>query len=452
MKEKNKLDLTTGSVTKKLLAFAIPYMMGLVLQQMYSFIGSVVVSNFSADGPRALAAVGSTGSITSMLIGFFTSLSLGSNVLCSNFIGAKEPEKLRRTMHSSLPVALGCGIFVFLVGLICANWVLTVMHTPETILPLSASYLRIYFAGAPFLLLYNTGAGIMRAHGDTKRPMTILLISGACSVVFNIVFVVLLKMSAEGVAWSAVCSNAVSAFCVLWIIFSKKDTYHLTWKELGLDMKIVWAILRLGVPAGFNAIAFYIAGVILQSTLNTFGEAAVAGQAAANNITQFLHTVPNGFYAACTSFAGQCYGAKNYKRINKMAVASLACGIPAAVLLAVIVTVFRVPLMELFNADAEIVAKGMPYLMVVSWGYVIYVFTSTYMGCLQGMCRSTTNAAVNTICICFARGAWFWFIFPLCPTITMAVLCIPVSFVLSGAALFYTYVHIKKKEAGTQGT
>ena len=438
--------MTTGSVTKKLLAFAIPYMMGMVLQQMYSFIGSVVVSNFSVDGPRALAAVGSTGSITSMLIGFFTGLSLGSNVLCSNYIGARETEKLRRTMHCSIPVALGCGIFVLLIGLLGAEWILTVMHTPETILSLSANYLRIYFAGAPFLLLYNTGAAIMRAHGDTKRPMTILFISGACNVAFNIIFVVLLKMSAEGVAWSAVCSNAVSALCVLWILFSRKDTYNLTLKELGLDMKIVWGILRLGVPAGFNTIAFYIAGVLLQSTLNTFGEAAVAGQAAANNITQFLHVVPNGLYAACTSFAGQCYGARNYKRIDKMAAASIVWGTPAALVLAGIVTVFRVPLMEIFNADSEIVTAGTPYLMAVSWGYVIYVFTSTYMGCLQGMCRSTTNAAVNMLCICLARGIWIWFVFPLYPTITMLNLCTPVSFILSGIALFAIYLRTKKKE------
>ena len=446
MNERNKLDMTTGSVTKKLLAFAAPYILGMVLQQMYSFIGAVVVSNFSADGPRALAAVGSTGSITSMLIGFFTGLSLGSNVLCSNYIGGKQAQPLRRTMHCALPVALICGIFVLILGIGACYPILSVMNVPDTVMELSAGYLRIYFLGAPFLLVYNTGAAIMRAHGDTKRPMTILIISGALNVVFNIIFVVFFKMSADGVAWSVVVSNAISAFCVLWILFSKKDMYRLSLRELVVAPKIVLAILHIGIPTGFNAIIFYIASMILQGTLNTFGESAMAGQSAANNITLFLHTIPNGLYAACTSFAGQCYGAKNYKRIDKMAVSSLCCGMLVSLVLAGIVTVFRFPLMRIFDDNSKIIADGMPYLLILSWGYVLYVIPSTFMGCLQGMRKSSINAVVNLLCIFLVRGIWAWFVFPLQPTIFVLNLCYPVSFIISGLALFILYVHTKKQE------
>lgn len=449
MNKGNTLDLTTGSVTKKLLAFAIPYILGMVLQQLYSFIGAVVVSNFSADGPRALAAVGSTGSITSMLIGFFTGLSLGANVLCSNHIGAKQTRQLRRTMHCSLPVALICGILVLVIGVVACEPILKAMNVPGSVMALSARYLRIYFICAPFLLLYNTGAAIMRAHGDTKRPMTILMVSGGCNVVFNFIFVVFLNMSADGVALSAVASQVISAFCVLRILFSEKDMYGMSVRELEADPKIVLSILRLGVPSGFNTIIFYIAGVILQSTLNTFGETAMAGQSAANNITLFLHTIPNGLYAACTSFAGQCYGARDYKRIDRMSVSSLCWGMSVSVVLAGIVTVFRFPLMRIFDNDSKIIAAGIPYLLIMSWGYVLYVIPSTFMGCLQGMRKSTVNAVVNLVCICLSRGIWAWFVFPMRPTITMLNLCYPVSFAMSGAALFALYLHTKKKEGVT---
>ena len=444
MNTKNQLDLTTGSVTKKLMAFALPYILGLVLQQMYSFIGAVIVSNFSADGSRALAAVGSTNSITSMLIGFFTGLSLGANVLCSNHIGAKQTQQLRRTMHCAIPVALICGIFALVIGIAACNPILAAMNVPDSVMDLSACYLRIYFLCAPFLLIYNTGAAIMRAHGDTKRPMTILMVSGACNVVFNIIFVVFLNMSADGVAWSAVASQAISAFCVLRILFSKKDMYNLSLGELAVTPKIVLSILHLGIPSGFNTIIFYIAGIILQRTLNTFGETAMAGQSAAGNITLFLQTIPNGLYAACTSFAGQCFGAKDFKRIDRMAAASLCWGMLISVVLAGIVTVFRFPLMEIFDKDRQIITAGMPYLLILSWGYVLYVFTSTFMGCLQGMRKSTVNAIVNLVCICLARGFWAWVVFPLRPTIAVLNLCYPVSFIMSGMALFALYVHTKK--------
>lgn len=444
MTQKSNLDLTSGSVTKKLLAFACPYILGSVLQQLYSFIGVLIVSNFSSEGARALAAVGSTGSITSMLIGFFSGLSLGSNVLCSNYIGAKQEGLLRRCMHTALPVALICGIFVLALGIGASRPILVAMNVPGTVIDMSTLYLQLYLLGAPFSLLYNTSAAIMRAHGDTRRPMTILTFSGIANVAFNLVFVVFLKMSVVGVALSSIGSQAVSAGCALYILFSKRDIYRLSLKEMELKSDLVLSILRIGIPSGFNTIIFHLSGMAIQSTLNTFGDVAMAGQSAANSITLFLHTIPNGFYAACTSFSGQCYGANDYKRIDRIAVSGICSSMILSTVLAGIVTVFRVPLIRIFNGQSDIIAAGLPYLLILSWGYVLYAIPSVFMGCLQGMRRSGVNAVVNLIFICISRIFWVCLIFPLKPTLSVLNLCYPVSFVLSGAALCALYVHIRK--------
>lgn len=455
MKSRKSMDLTQGSVPKLLLAFVIPIILTNVLQTLYSAADKIVVGQLAENGALALAAVGSTSSATHLIIGLFNGSSIGVNVVCANLIGAGNKKDLRRAMYTAVLISLLCGLFLAVFGVLMAGSILNWLSTPTDVFPLAKRYMQIVFIGVPSLLLYNFGAAILRSHGDTKRPMYIMIVSGLVNVVLNLVLVLAFRMSVEGVAIATAVSQTFSACWVLKILFDPKDQYQLKLREVRIHGDQLGSIARVGIPSGLGGIVFSVSNVVIQSTANALAltnDGLLAGKAAVSDITGILNQIITAMMAGCVSFAGQCYGAKNYKRIDKMA--GWAC-VLLYMILGVIVgvcVVFAEQVIGLFNTEQSVIESGALLLRIQSIGFVIYIPAEVFLGCSRGMKRATMPTVLNLIGICATRMIWVLFIYPLSPQVFMLFLCYPVSWamsaILQSSYYFYTRRKIDKQALG----
>lgn len=439
------MDLTSGSVIKKLLIFALPLLASNLLQQLYNTADMVVVGNFVGD--NALAAVGATGSINTLILNLFTGLSIGANIICSNLFGARNKEGLHRCMHTSILLALVSGCILCVAGFFLARPLLQLTGCPEAVIDQSVLYMQIYFAGSPASMLYNFGSAILRAHGDTKRPMVILTVSGLVNIGLNLLLVIVFHMAIAGVAIATIVSQAVSAVVVLWILFDPKEEYGLGLKSLKFHGAELRKLITVGVPCGFNGVVFSIANVILQSCINSLGETVVAGAAASNNITNVLFTFLSSTYSACVSFSGQCYGTKIYKRIDDLLVKSILMCAGAIAVIAAVITAFPHIVLRLFTESPEVITAAKPMLLVMVWSYVLYTVPECTIGCIRGMGRSTMPTLLNVFCICVPRLIWIYVFFPMNPTIGWLYICYPISYAICSIAQLCYYFHCRRQLA-----
>lgn len=446
MKTSKIRDLTQGSVVKNLLTFVVPIMLGNVLQTLYGAADKVVVGQFAQNGALALAAVGGTTAVSYLILGLFFGMGIGVNVICANLLGARKYTELRKTMHTTVPTAVICGIFVALVGILASDWVLQMMGTPDNVHALARLYMQIYFAGVPAMILYNFGAAILRSHGDTKRPMYILIISGLVNVVLNLVFVLGLHMSVDGVAIATAISQALSAFLVLRILFDPKDQYKLCFREMKIHKKELMNIVRIGIPSGLGGMMFSASNVVIQSSVNAFNDAALlAGKSVVADVTGMIYQVLAAMLSACVSFAGQCYGAKKYKRIDKLVLwGCVICWTIMGIMIAVCV-IFAEQVVGLFNTDPDVIKMGSLIMRLEATGYMIYIPSEVFMGCSRGMKHAGMPTILNFVGICATRIFWVFAIFPLNPAVWMLFLCYPVSWTISTILQGSYYFHIRRK-------
>lgn len=442
---RNVLDLTSGSVTKKLLTFTMPILASNLLQHLYNAADKAVVGRFAANGDMALAATGATGTAITLLLNLFVGLSLGTNVVCANMRGAAKPVELRKAMHTSILMAAILGVFAMVLGICVAEPFLIAMSCPEDVLELATLYMRIYFVGVPFSLLYNFGAAILRAHGDTKRPMNILAVSGLVNVALNLVFVLFCGMDVDGVGWATVISQVVSAVVVLWILFKPDGGYDLNLRELKFHKREVVSVARVGIPCGINGLVFSVANVIIQSSINSLGPVAVGGGSASGGVAGIVYQVLAAFYSGCISFAGQCYGAGMYKRIDKLVVTSILWSAGIMAVLSTVATLFPKLLLGLFTSNEDFIRSGTPQMLIASWGYILYGVSESFLGCLRGMRRSGMPTLLNAVFICVPRLIWVFAVFPLCRTVWFLYLCYPISYVFSATAQGLYYYKVRKK-------
>lgn len=440
------LDLTKGSVTKKLLTFALPIFLSTVLQHLYTIADRVVVGNFAADGTTALAAVGATNSATNLLLNLFVGVSLGANIVCANLRGANRTEKLRRCMHSAVVLSAIFGVVLMGIGCAMAEKILTWMATPTDVLPMATTYMRIFFMGMPGSLVYNFGAAILRSHGDSKRSMYILGVTGIVNVVLNLVLVIVFHLDVAGVAIATIVAQYLSAIAVMWILFSKKQEYKLSFKELRLHKDVVGQMVAIGVPCGINGILQSLSNVILQSSVNSFGKYVIAGNTAATDINNFAYLVNGAFSSACVSFSGQCCGAREYKRLDKLVVSSAIWNSVFVVLIAAIATIFPRQLLGIFNSDPKVVDAGIFKLILLSWTCVFFGISDTMVGCVRGMGKSLTPTVWNIVCLCGVRLVWVLFVFPHCPHDPRYLyLCFPVSWVIAVIVQTCNFIYERKR-------
>lgn len=443
MSSRHSMDLTEGSVLLKLLKFVFPLILTNLLQQCYSAADVIVVGKFA--GSAALAAVGSTGSITTLLLNLFNGLAVAANVICANFYGAKKREELNNCMHTSVLLAFVGGIALTAIGVLFAKPLLTMMNSPANVIDLAARYMRIYFCGVPASLVYNFGAGILRAYGDTKRPMYILSATGIVNVLLNLVLVIFFDMSVAGVAIATIVSQILSAIAIVVILFNPRGEYQMKLKLLRFHGHQLKKLVRIGIPCGFNGIVFSISNVILQSTVNTFGDIVVAGASAAGSVNNFVYVFLASFYTACVSFAGQNFGAKKYRRIDMLLARSMVACVSMIVAAATLVTAFSDFLLKLYTNDLAVVEAGRPIMEMICWSYALYAVPEVCTGCLRGMGESTAPTLLNVFCICGLRFIWIFLVFPLNPAVPMLYLCYPISYALCGAAQYIYYRRCRRR-------
>lgn len=440
------LDLTKGSVTKKLISFAIPILLSSLLQHLYTIADRVVVGNFAADGATALAAVGATNSATNLLLNLFVGISLGANIVCSNLRGANRQEKLRKCMHSAVVLSAIFGVVLMVIGLALAKKILTWMATPADVLPAATTYMRIFFMGMPGSLVYNFGAAILRAHGDSKRSMYILGVTGLVNVALNLVLVIGLHLDVAGVAIATITAQYLSAGAVMWILFSPKQEYKLRLKELRLHKDLVGKMVAIGVPCGINGILQCLSNVIIQSSVNSFGKFVIAGNTAATDINNFAYLVNSAFSSACVSFAGQCCGARQYKRLDKLVVCSATWNSLIVMLIATVSTIFPRQLLGIFNSDPAVVDAGIFKLILLSWTCVFFGISDSMVGCIRGMGKSLSPTVLNIICLCGIRLLWVLFVVPYCPHDPRYLyLCFPVSWVIAAILQTCNFIYCRKQ-------
>ena len=409
MEKRYELDMCSGSIFKKMLVFALPLMCSSVLQLLFNAADIVVVGRFAGD--NSLAAVGSNTALINLLTNVFIGLSIGANVLAARHYGADEVRELSKTVHTSMLLSVFSGLLLTVVGLLFAKQLLVLMKTPPEVLELAAVYLRIYFAGMPAMMIYNFGSALLRAVGDTKRPLYYLFFSGVINVILNLIFVIVFKMDVAGVALATVISQCISAYLVVRCLMHEQGGMQLIFSELKFDVKKFLAIIRIGLPAGFQGVVFSFSNVVIQSSINLFGETVVAGNSAASNIEGFIYVAMNAFHQATISFTSQNIGAGKIERVNKIMLTGLACVFVTGAALGGIVLLFGRQLLGIYSESAAVIDAGMVRLTVVLTTYFLCGMMDVMVGAIRGMGYSVMPMIVSLIGACGLRLVWIATIF-----------------------------------------
>lgn len=409
MNKKYEIDMCSGSVFSKMLFFALPLMCSSILQLLFNAADIVVVGRFAGD--NALAAVGSNTALINLLTNLFVGLSVGSNVLTAQYYGAKKDRDLKETVHTSMLLSIYSGVLLTVIGLAGARGLLELMQAPPEVLELAVLYLRIYFLGMSSMMVYNFGSAILRAVGDTKRPLYYLLSAGIVNVVLNLFFVIVCHMGVAGVGIATVISQMISALLVVRCLVREQGGIHLEIKELSISKEKLAKIMQIGLPAGFQGTVFSLSNVVIQSAVNSFGNIAVAGNSAAANIEGFVYMAMNAFYQATISFTSQNYGAKEYKRIYKILFAGELFVVITGTLLGNLAVFFGETLLGIYSSSAEVIAAGMMRVRIICSVYALCGVMDVLVGALRGIGYSIIPMIVSLVGACGLRLLWIATVF-----------------------------------------
>ncbi len=445
MNRTNQIDMTEGPIFGKLLKFSIPLIASSVLQLFFNAADVVVVGRFAGD--NSLAAVGSTGSLVNLLINLFMGLSVGTNVVVANYFGAKKKNELTDTIHTAMLVSVISGLILTVVGVIGAKPILTFMQSPEEVLNLAAIYLRIYFGGITATMVYNFGSAILRAKGDTKRPLYILFGAGILNFILNLVFVIPLKMDVAGVGLATVISQILAAILVIILLIKEPDDFHLNLRKLKINRMIFIQIVKIGLPAGFQGIMFSFSNVIIQSSVNTFGAIIIAGNSAAINLESFIYTAMNGFSQGSLTFCSQNLGAGKKDRIRKVVWISQASIIVIGGVLGALFLLFGRQLLGIFSKNPEVIDAGMIRLWIIFTTYFLCGMMDGMANSIRGIGHSLMPVISSLLGACIFRIIWLFTIFliPQFHTPQTIFISYPISWILTFIANVIWYNKYMKK-------
>ena len=443
-KRKYEIDMTQGSLIKNIIRFAVPLMLANMLQLFYNAADMIVVGMFRGD--NAVASIGTTGSLTALLINMFIGLSLGTSVIVSRKFGAQDHEGVHRAVHTTAILSVVTGLMSAAAGEIFSRPFLVMMGTPEgEVLEGAVLYMKILFIGTPGTIVYNFGSAILRAVGDTKRPLYILTISGIANVLLNLVLVIFFGMGVEGVAIATAVSKYIAAFMVVWALIKADGSYRLVLKEMRFYKDELKQILRIGIPAGCQSSMFNLSNTVVQSGINSFGAMAMAGSAAASNIENFIYNAMVAFYQAVLTSVGQNYGAKNHKRINQSIVISVVCVTVVGVVMGLLIFIFSKPLLSLYISEGnEAMAFGMTRLKIIGLTYVICGIMDVLVGAIRGFGYSTITVIYSLLGTVVFRIFWILVVLPLHKTPEILFSAWPISWVMLTLCNFVTLIIIKK--------
>lgn len=439
-----EIDMLNGPVLPKMLSFALPLVLSSVLQLTFNAADVIVVGRF--EGDAALAAVGAPGALINLLINLFLGLSVGANVVVAQAYGANDYRGTGEAVHTSIALSLLGGVSMGIFGFFAAGFCLGLMRTPAEVLPLATAYMRIYFLGMPANMLYNFGAAILRAVGDTRRPLTYLTIAGVVNVALNLLFVIVFHMGVQGVALATIISQMISAALVILCLIRSDGAIHLDPRKIRFHGRKVAQICKVGLPAGLQGMVFSISNVLIQSTVNSFGKTVVAGNTTASNVEGYIYVSMNAIYQAAITFTGQNVGAKKYHRISRVARAALTTVAGIGLALGAVLWVFMKPLFHIYTNDEAVVSAAAIRSTVIAPTYFLCGMMDTTVGLLRGMGASVVPMVVSVLGACVLRILWIMFIFPLNPTLNMLYISYPVSWFITFCAHMVCYFIIKNRK------
>lgn len=432
-------QITEGVIWKQLLLFFFPILFGTFFQQLYNTVDAIVVGQFV--GKEALAAVGGpTGTLINLLVGFFVGLASGATVIISQFYGAKRADKVEYAVHTSVAFSLLCGLGIMAAGFFGAPLALTMMGTPEDIMGYAVLYIRIYFLGTIPNLIYNMGSGILRAAGDSKRPLFFLITGCVTNIVLDVVLVVYLRMGVAGAALATIFSQTASAVFVAAVLTRTTEMYRLKLARIRLDRRMLARIIRIGLPAGLQSVMYSLSNVIIQSSVNSLGTDTIAAWTAYGKIDSVFWMIINAFGISITTFVGQNYGAGKMERVKKGIRQCMLMTLASAVGLSCILYNFGFYIFEIFTTDAAVLEKGMEILKFLVPAFFTYVTIEIYSGALRGIGDSWIPMILTMVGVCVLRVAWIVVAVPLRRTITTVVFSYPLTWSVT-TVLFLVYFH-----------
>lgn len=444
MRLSKDIDMTNGPILKKLFLFTIPIIISGVLQLLYNAADLIVIGNFAKDG--ALAAVGATSALINLILNIFIGFSVGVSVIVARSIGASDHQGAQRATHTAISLSIICGFTVGIIGFFASKPLLQFMDTPSDIIDMSAKYMKIYFLGSPANLLYNFGASILRANGDTRRPLYFLTLSGLVNIILNLILVILFDMDVDGVAIATVVSQIISATLVVMALTKSEGICHLDIKKLKIHFYELKKIVIMGLPAGIQGSLFSISNVIIQSSINSFGTNVVEGNTAAGNIEGFIYIIANSFNQAALTFTSQNYGARKYSRTKKVVLICMISMSAVCIAVSGLFTIFGKELLSIYCPDNQIaIDYGMIRIKIMFLTYFLLGLQEVMVGQLRGLGYSIQPMLIAIFCICGLRLIWVYTVFSKIATIQCLYWSYPISWIVAFAAMFVCYLFIKRK-------
>ncbi len=431
------IDILNGPMWDKILRYALPVAATGILGQLFNASDIAIVGNFAeGDTVAAVAAVGANGPVIGLLLNIFIGIALGANVVIANAIGRGDKETVSRAVHTSIVAAVLGGIIVGLLGQLLAEPVLSMLQVPEDVFPLALKYMRIYLLGLPVIFLYNFEAAIFRSAGDTKTPLVALALSGVLNVILNLFFVVVLNKTVDGVAIATVLANVVSSVVLLRRLLRSELFIHVEFKNLRIDWKILWRILKIGVPAGIQGAVFSLSNIVVQSAINSLGKVTMAASSAAFNVEIMAYYILNSFGQACTTFVGQNYGAGQIDRCRKALKLCLIESVIATACAVCIALLSGKYLIALFNNDPEVIRLGMVRLKFIFMSYIFSTIYDCMSGYMRGFGISLTPALLTIFGVCGTRIIWIYMVFPMSQTFETIMQVYPISLAINMVLIF----------------
>lgn len=447
-KNKYEMDMCSGALLPKILLYSLPLMLSGILQLLFNAADVVVVGRFA--GNEALAAVGSTSSLINLLVNVFIGLSVGANVMVARFFGAGQKKELEEMVHTAILTSLVSGVALIFIGLVLSRPALALMDTPENVIDQAVLYIRIYFVGMPAMMLYNFGSAILRAVGDTRRPLYFLLAAGVINVILNLIFVIPLGMGVAGVALATIISQTVSAVLVLVCLMRTESDYRVSLKKLRIVEDKMLKMIQIGLPAGLQGALFSISNVLIQSSVNSFGSVAMAGNTAAQNLEGFVYTAMNSLHQTCISFTGQNYGARQYKRMGKILLICQGCVIAVGLIMGNGVYLAGGTLLKLYSPDAEVIRYGMLRLSYICTTYALCGMMDVMVGSLRGMGYSIMPMLVSLTGACLFRVVWIMTVFKVYHSLEVLYISYPISWALTFAVHLICFLIVYRRMLSEQ--
>ena len=452
-RKKAKIDMLHGSIWNKLIYYALPVAATGILEQLFNASDIAIVGNFAGSAKTiAVAAVGANSPIIGLILNLFIGIALGTNVVIANAIGREDEKTIHKAVHTSIIMAIVGGLIVMIIGELLIGHLLKMLNVPDDVFPYALLYIRIYLIGMPVILLYNFEAAIFRSVGETKIPLQVLAISGVLNVGLNLFFVLVLKMTVNGVATATVIANVVSSLLLFIKLIRTKQVIRIKKEEIAFDRELFLKIMEIGLPAGIQTAVFAVANIVIQSAINSLGTIVMAASSAALNIEICVYDILNSFSQACTTFVGQNYGAGNLKRCRKILGLCIIEDAIATALMILFVILLGKTLLSLFNNDPRVINIGYTRLLIIFTAYTFSMLYENMSGYLRGFGISLLPAILTTIGVCGVRIIWISFVFPLRKTFSTIILAYPLSLSITAVLIFLALMKYRPSKMQQQRT